>query len=156
MPSADNLLVAALVLALILWRQLQPREVREENAYRLMLILGVAGVVELVRFADDHRVTALAWALVGASLAVGAAFGLMRGATVRIWRRDGVLVRQGTLVTVALWAVGIGVHLLVDAAVSGVDSSADGIGSTAILLYLGIALAAQQLVTLNRAAQLAA
>ena len=154
MGSADNLAVAALVLALVLWRQLRPREVREDNANRLLLVLGVVGMVELVEFADDHRVTALAWTLVGASLLVGAVFGLMRGASVRIWRRDGVLVRQGTLVTVALWGVGIGIHLLVDLAISGVDSAAAGIGSTALLLYLGIALAAQRLVTLNRAAQL--
>jgi len=155
MSSADNLIVAAVVLGFVLWRQLQPRDVREDSPYRLMLLLGAVGAVDLVGFADDHRVSALAWALVGASLAAGLVLGLLRGTTVRIWRREGVLVRQGTPATVALWGVGLGIHALADLAINGIDSSARGIGSTSILLYFGIALAAQRFATLYRAADLA-
>jgi hypothetical protein len=77
--SADNLIVAVLVLGFILWRQLQPRAVREDSPYRLMLVLGVIGVV---------------------------------------------------------------------------DRSASGVGADAILLYLGVALAAQRFATLSRAERL--
>jgi hypothetical protein len=115
---------------------LHARAVREEAPYRLKLVLLVVGIVELAGFADDHRMTVAAWALVGGGLAVGAGFGVARGATVRIWRRDGVLLRQGNPVTVVLWVIGLGVHGAVDLAV--------------------IALAAQRLSTLNRARHLAA
>jgi hypothetical protein len=68
-----------------------------------------------------------------------------------IWRRDGVLMRQGNAVTVVLWVAGLGIHVLADLMINGVDSSASGIGADAILLYLGLALAAQSFATLNRA-----
>jgi hypothetical protein len=154
MGSAHNLTVAALVLALVLWRQLRPREVREDNANRLLLVLGVVGMVELVEFADDHRVTALAWTLVGASLLVGAILGLMRGASVRIWRRDG-----------GAGATGHPGHRRVVGGRNrdpparrpghlrrGLGRSRDRLDRAPALLR--IALAAQRLVTLNRAAQL--
>jgi len=102
------------------------------------------------------RTSGAAWTLLAASLMVGAVLGVMRGASVRIWRRDGVLVRQGGAVTVALWVAGLGVHVLVDVVIHGVDRSAAGIGTDAILLYLAVALAAQRLVTLTRAQHLAA
>ena len=151
MTSADNVIVAVLVLGFILWRQLQPREVREDSPYRLMLILGVVGVADLIGFAGDHHVSPLAWALVVGSLAVGAGFGVMRGVTVHVWRHNGVLVRQGNAITVLLWAIALAVHLLVDHAIDGADSQATGLGSTALLLYLGVALAAQRFATLSRA-----
>jgi hypothetical protein len=154
MSSTSSLLVGALVLAFVLWRQLQPRAVREESPFRLMVILGVLGVVELVSFAGNHSVNGAAWALLAASIVVGGGFGIVRGLTVRIWRENGVLLRQGTVVTVLLWAVGLGIHVLVDVAITGVDSTASGLGSTGILLYLGVTLAAQRFVTLNRAAHL--
>ena len=156
MTSADNVIVAVLVLAFVLWRQLQPREVREDSPYRLMLLLGVVGIVDLVGFADSHHVNAMAWSLLAASLVVGCILGVMRGETVHIWRRDGVLVRQGNALTVLLWAAGLAVHVLVDLMINGVDGSASGIGATAILLYFGVALAAQRFTTLNRAERLAA
>ena len=151
--SADDLIVAALVLGFILWRQLQPRSVREDSPYRLVLVLGVVGVVDLVGFADAHHVNAMAWSLLAASLVVGCLFGVLRGETVHIWRRDGVLVRQGNAITVVLWAAGLGIHVLVDELINGVDSSASGIGADTILLYLGVALAAQRFTTLRRAGQ---
>jgi hypothetical protein len=156
MTSADNVIVAVLVLGFILWRQLRPRAVREDSPFRLMLVLGVVGVADVAGFADGHHVTGAAWTLLAASLMVGAVLGVMRGASVRIWRRDGVLVRQGGAVTVALWVAGLGVHVLVDVVINGVDRSAAGIGTDAILLYLAVALAAQRLVTLTRAQHLAA
>jgi hypothetical protein len=151
MSSADNLIVAVLVLGFILWRQLQPRAVREDSPYRLMLVLGVIGVVDLVGFARDHHVNALAWSLLAASVVVGCLLGVLRGETMHIWRRDGVLMRQGNAVTVVLWVAGLGIHVLADLMINGVDSSASGIGADAILLYLGLALAAQSFATLNRA-----
>ena len=155
MTSAANVLIALAVLALILSRQLRKRTVREAQPYRIVLILAVIGVIETTQFHRDHAVSAGAWALLALSLVIGAGFGAWRGATVHVWRENGVLLRQGNAVTVVLWIVGLALHLGVDLAIKHVDASADGLGNSAVLLYLAITLGVQQLLVLERAEHLA-
>ena len=155
MPSAANVLIALAVLALILSRQLRKRTVREAQPYRIVLILGVIGAIETTQFHRDHAISVGAWALLGLSLVIGAAFGAWRGVTVHVWRENGVLLRQGNAVTVVLWIVGLALHLGVDLAIKQVDASADGLGNSAVLLYLAITLGVQQLLVLERAEHLA-
>jgi len=147
----SNLLVAGLVLVLIIVRQLRPRPVREERPYTIIAILAVVGVVETVDFARGTSVSAAAWALLALSLAVALGFGALRGATVHVWRVDGVLTRQGNAVTIALWLVGLAVHIGVDRLIEHADSDAQGLGYSSLLLYLAVTLAAQRVVTLERA-----
>jgi Ca2+/Na+ antiporter len=153
---ALNILIALAVLALILTRQLRRRPVREEQPYRIMLVLGVVGLVETVQFHQHHDVSTSAWALLVASLAVGAGFGALRGMTVHVWREAGTLYRQGNVATLVLWIVGLGLHLSVDLLIKRVDADAAGLSNTAILLYLAITLGAQQALVLERAQHLAA
>jgi len=147
----SNLLVAGLVLILIIARQLRPRPVREERPYTVIAILAVVGLAETASFAGNHTVSASAWTLLALSFLMALGFGALRGATVHLWRADGVLTRQGNLVTIALWVVGLAIHLGIDRLIEDNDSAAKGLGSTALLLYLGITLAAQRVVTLERA-----
>lgn len=155
MPIA-NVLIALAVLALILSRQLRTREVRETQPYRIMLILGVVGLVETVQFQQQHAVSLAGWSLVGTSLVAGVVFGALRGRTVHVWREGGVLYRKGNAVTLALWLLAIGLHLGVDVVLKHVDHAAAGIGSTSILLYLAVTLGVQQLLVLERAEHLPA
>jgi hypothetical protein len=150
----DNVLVALVVLGIIVVRQLQPRAVRGDRPYLLMLVLGVVGVVDLVGFASEHRVGAAAWTLLLAGLVAGAGFGVARGSLVHVWAQGSVAMRQGNAITVVLWIAGLGVHLLLDLLIDGVDHAAAGIGTDTVLLYLAVALAAQRYVTLRRADQL--
>ena len=77
--------------------------------------------------------------ILGALLVFDAAgLGAVRALTVRLWRSGGVVLRQGTWVTMVLWVVGAGVHALVGALANISDST--------LLIYLGVTLAAQQLV----------
>jgi hypothetical protein len=149
----SNVVVAVLVLALICYRQLRPRPVRDQ-LNRIVLILGLVGVVETIQFTGKHDVSAAAWAVLVASLVVGAGFGALRGLTVHVWRERGTLFRRGNAVTVALWIVGLALHLGADAWIGHVDSSAKGFGDTAVLLYMAITLSVQQLVVLERAEHL--
>ena len=154
MRSAANIVIGVLVLAWILYRQLRPRAVREDSPYRVMAILAIIGVLELAQFSNDHRVPSEAWAYLVVSLVIGAGFGVLRGRYVHVWRQDGVLTRQGNVSTIVLWVVGIAIHLGFDTLIGRTSSEAKGLASTAILLYLAIALAAQQYVTLRRAEHL--
>jgi hypothetical protein len=152
---AANIVIALLVLALILVRQLRKRTVREASPYRIMAILAIIGLVETVQFQKDHTIGGAAWGILVASLAVGAGFGALRGMTVHVWREDGVLYRQGNAMTVVLWIVGLGLHIAADVLIGHADASAKGLGDTAILLYLAVTLGAQQFYVLERAQHLA-
>ena len=156
MHAAGNIVIALAVLALILSRQLRTREVREEQPYRIMAILAVIGVVEVVQFAQHHDVPGVAWALIAASLVVGAALGVARGLTVHVWREDGVLYRKGNAVTLVLWLISLGSHIALDAVLPHTGGDASGLGSTSILLYLAVTLGVQQLYVLQRAEHLPA
>jgi hypothetical protein len=152
--SLDNALMALVVLGLIVVRQLQPRAVRSDRPYLLMLVLGVVGLVDLVGFTSAHRVSVAAWVLLLGGLLVGAGFGVARGALVHVWRQGSVAMRQGNAITVVLWLAGLGVHLVLDLLIDGVDRGAAGIGTDTILLYLAVALAAQRFTTIRRAQHL--
>lgn len=139
-----SLVITALVLLWILYRQVQVRPVR--TSWVVPLVLVIAGVAALTSGSGGgHRgLTATAIAVLIALLVLDAAgLGAVRALTVRLWREGGTVVRRGTWVTVLLWLVGLGVHLGVDAVARISDSSA--------LLYLGVTLAAQRLVLQARA-----
>jgi hypothetical protein len=152
--DSSSLLISAAILVYILLRQLSPRPVCEERPYTLMAALAALGVFETSSFAHHHHVRPDAWAIWAGSLVLAVAFGAARGAQVHVWRNDGVLTRQGNAITVVLWIVGLGVHLGADKLIGATDSTANGLGYASLLLYFGIALAAQRFVTLRRAEHL--
>ncbi|MEU8630601.1 hypothetical protein AB0C38_00415 [Amycolatopsis sp. NPDC048633] len=151
MSGSANILVGLVVVAWILWRQVQQRPVREDRKPTVLLILLVLGVVALGAYFKKEPATGLAIALLAGSLVLAAGFGVVRGYTVRLWRQDGVLFRQGTWLTILLWLAAIGSHLGLDVLI---DSGAKGLGGASILLYLAVSLGAQRLVVQARATRL--
>ncbi|WP_394942004.1 hypothetical protein [Psychromicrobium sp. YIM B11713] len=151
-----NFLLAAAVLCWILYRQLQPKPIRERRPYSLMLILGVLGLVQIVQLAGKADISAAGYTALLIGLLTGAAFGWLRGRLVHLWRaEDGTLMRQGNWVTVLLWIVGIAIHLGIDwlgvrMSPPSQAAAAETLGTTGILLYLAVALAAQRFSTLSR------
>lgn len=152
--SVANVLIALALVAFIVYRQLRTRRVSEAQPYRLVLILGVIGLIETWQFRQQHVVSGEAWALLAASLVVGAGFGALRGRTTHVWRDGGVLYRRGNALTLALWLVGLALHLGVDVAIKHVDASAAGLGSISVLVYLAVTLGVQQMLVLQRAEHL--
>ncbi len=156
------LLLAAAALAWILYRQLSVQPVRENRPYLLMLVLGVVGAGQIAALAGHATIPAAAYAALGAGLLSAAAVGWWRGRLVRVWRDGGRLVRQGNWTTVVLWIVGLAFHLGLDQvgvvlAPAAVQRAAAGaLGTTSIMLYLSIALAAQRFATLSRSRATAA
>jgi hypothetical protein len=137
-----DLLIGLAVLALVLFRQLQARPVRDNM--RLPLILAILGVVELVQFLQrGHHGTGVVIALAG-SLVIAAVFGAIRAATVHVWVDGGQAWRQGNWLTAVLWIVSLGVHLGYDYLVDGKNSA--GLGTASLLLYLGVTFTIQRLI----------
>lgn len=150
MNNTVSIAIAVLVLLFVLARQVQKRTVREDSRPILLLVLLVVGVIELVQFADHHPISGTAITMLIASLVLAAAFGAVRAYTVRLWREDGVLYRQGNVVTVLLWLVSIGVHFGADVLIDG-GGAAKGLASTTLLLYIAISFGVQRVVVQSRA-----
>jgi hypothetical protein len=147
-----DLLIGLVVLAFILYRQLQTRPVRDNM--RLPLIIAIIGVVQLVQYLQHgHHGAGVAVALAG-SLVLAAVFGAIRAPTVRIWVDGGQAWRQGTWLTAVLWVVSLGVHLGYDYLVEG-KGSQSGLGTASLLLYFGVTFTIQRLILQARARRIA-
>ena len=147
-----DLLIGLVVLAFILYRQLQARPVRD--TMRLPLIIAIIGVVQLAQFLQHgHHGPGVSVALAG-SLVIAAVFGAIRAATVRVWVDGGQAWRQGTWLTAVLWVVSLGVHLGYDYLVEG-KGSQSGLGSASLLLYFGVTFTIQRLILQARAQRIA-
>jgi hypothetical protein len=156
MSSADvaNIVIAVVVLALLLTRQLMARRLSE--SYRLSIILAVLGVVEFVTFlkGHPHHGGAIAVAVAG-SLVIAAASGAARTPTIRVWRQGDQLMRQGTWLTAVIWVVGYAAHLGWDYLVAGHVTGTNGgnVGAATSLLYLVVTLTIQRYMLLARVAR---
>ena len=137
------------------------------SSFRLPLILVVIGAFEAAAFlvgggqrlADILKgqrsfavtvpdgktaIVALTGSLVIA--AVGAA---IRVPTFRLWWQDGQYWRKGTAVTVALWLVSLGAHLLYEGFTAR-DSALSGLGAATTVLYFGVSLGVQRVLLAAR------
>ncbi|HEU5024800.1 MAG TPA: hypothetical protein VFV01_07740 [Spirillospora sp.] len=142
MNTADNVLIALAVLALVLYRQLRARPVGERRLYTLPAVLAVIGIAQGGLLDDAHA--ALSVALLAAEAVAAIAFGVLRAVTVRLWReKDGALWRRGTGWTLAAWLVSI---------LSRVGFLAAGhalglkLGSSVFLVFLALTLIVQNLL----------
>lgn len=149
--SLTSIVIGLAVLLLLIWRQVQKRSVKEDSRPTLMLILGVVGLIELVTyFKGNTGVGSTAMLMLAASLVLAAGFGAIRAYSVRLWREDGTLWRQGGVLTVVLWLVTIGVHFGADFLIDR-SGGAKGLAEAALVLYLAVSLGVQRLVVSSRA-----
>jgi hypothetical protein len=153
--NLTSLIIGIALLALVLWRQLITRRLRE--SYRLSLILAIIGVVEFASFLSGHPNDdgGIATAVVG-SLVIAAVFGAARALTVRVWRGEGgQLLRKGTWLTALLWILSLAAHLGYDDLVAGHITGKNGgnVGDATLVLYLMVTLTIQRFVLLHRVAR---
>jgi hypothetical protein len=146
--TTANIVLGLAVLALLVWRQTQKRLVREDRRPVVLVILAVVGIVQLSFYFKTASTSVSVVVALVTTLVLAAGFGVVRALSVRIWRQDGQLWRQGTWLTVVLWAAGFGVHIGLDALFG---SAAAGLGAGSILLYLAVSLGVQRLVVQSRA-----
>ena len=142
--------VGALILILVLLRQVRVRPVPRVFQPRLPVVIGVIGLFEMFSYAGDDHVSSTAWWWVVGTLVVGAlGVGVLRGLSIRVWTGNGWVLRQGGAITMALWLVSLLVHFVGDAGQG--HSGAAGLEGASFLLYLGVTLCAQYYVVYRRA-----
>ena len=142
--------VGALILILVLLRQVRVRPVPRVFQPRLPVVIGVIGLFEMFGYAGDHHVSSAAWLWVAGTLVVGAlGLGVLRGLSMRVWTGNGWVLRQGGGVTMALWLVSLLVHFVGDAGQG--HAGAAGLEGASFLLYLGVTLCVQYYVVYRRA-----
>jgi hypothetical protein len=138
-------LVAAVVVYLVVRRFTgQPLQAK---ALLVPLALTVFGTYQL---RGDH-LSALDVGFLLVSAIIGLAAGAVRGATIRIYTRDGHLWQRYRLVTLGVWIATIGLRFGLSAGghAIGVDLSS---GAT-LMLMLGVSLLAEGGVVASRAAR---
>ena len=150
--TAANLVIGLLVLGLVIYRQVIPRQVKSNM--RIVAILAVIGIVQTYQFLKGQHVDATIIAELIGSLALAAAFGVARAATVRLSFRQGQWWSQGTWLTAILWIASLGSHLVFDSLVSAKHGHAS-LGGATILLYLAVTYAVQRMVVQARCQRIA-
>jgi hypothetical protein len=142
--------VGALILILVLLRQVRVRPVPRVFQPRLPVVIGVIGLFEMFSYAGNHHISSTAWLWVAGTLVVGAlGVGVLRGLSMRVWTSNDWVVRLGTAVTMALWLVSLLVHFAGDAGQG--HAGAAGLEGASFLLYLGVTLCVQYYVVYHRA-----
>jgi hypothetical protein len=152
MSVAVEVVIGVAVLALLMFRQLQTRPVRDSGV-RIMLILGVIGIVETVQYLDKHHGGPTIYAAILGSLVLAGIFGVLRALTTRVWQQDGQVWRKGNWVSASLWVVAVAAHLGYDALLLHGKGDSD-LGNVTLLLYLAISLGVQRILVAQRATRL--
>lgn len=151
----DNVIVGVLILAVVVRRQLQVRAVNDDRGALVPVALMAIGAVEVALDAGSHPPGAVTAVMIAGSLVLAVVLGAARAATVRLWVDDRRVLRQGTIVTIALWLVSLGLHLLSDHELAARGHDAAQLGQVSVLLYLGLTLGVQSVLVRSRARHLA-
>jgi hypothetical protein len=140
-------LQAVLFLAIIIWRlvrKMQERPVKTDGArWRLPLILTAIGGYEtasLTRGAHPITISPADLTYLVAVSAVSIVLGLIRGSTIRISDRGGVLTQKYTGLTVGLWLGTVAIRLGLDVGASHAFGVASAVTGTSILMMFGLSL----------------
>jgi hypothetical protein len=142
--------LGALVLILVLLRQVRVRPVPRVFQPRLPVVLAVIGLFEMASYAGNHHISSTTWLWIAGTTLVGAlGLGALRGLSMRVWTGNGWVLRQGNGLTMALWLVSLLVHFAGDGA--GNHAGAAGLAGPSFLVYLGLTLAVQGYVVHCRA-----
>lgn len=149
---ATQVILGLVVLGLLIYRQLVARRVGSSGS-RLMLVLGVIGLLETVQFLQKHHGGSVTIAALAGSLVLAAIFGALRARTVRVWIKDGSAWTQGNWVTALLWILALAAHLGYDALLDK-HKGTSGLGEATIVLYLAISLGVQRVIVQQRARRL--
>jgi nicotinamide riboside transporter PnuC len=147
-----DVVIGVLVLGLLITRQLRRRRVSDAG-WRIVVILGIIGVLEIVQFLKTSHQSATIYAALGGSLVLAAAFGAARAATVRVWKEEGQVWSQGNWLTAVLWVIALAAHLGYDYLIAPGHGQKD-IGTSTAVLYLAVSLAIQRLIISYRASRL--
>jgi hypothetical protein len=135
------------VIAYVLIRRLAGEPAEAKRMLILPAVLTVVGIANL----DDltHSGTALLF-LIG-TLLISVVLGALRGASIRLSRREGIVFMRYTWVTVALWAANIAVKFGGNLLLGAIDKSGAAVLGNTVLLTVGVGMLLEGVVVLGRA-----
>jgi hypothetical protein len=135
--SAGMIVVYAAVILILIGRQFLPQQVRAGKFWIAPVVMIGYG---LYLFLQSPPSSALDLALIAGNVAIAAVLGFARGWTVRVWQNaQGIVMRQGTVLTVALWIVSFALKFGLDLALHV------NITTASILLFAGVSFGSQAL-----------
>ena len=143
MVNVSGIVNGALVLALVAWvlyRQTIARPVTARGLWLLpgiLIVIGVAGISNV----DGGKLSTTAVTYLVLDLVSSLALGALRGCFVRVFERDGVMWRQGSAITIALWIVAIGLRVVI--AILSTNSGVGNVLDAALEVALGVSLLGQ-------------
>jgi hypothetical protein len=135
------------LIAFVLYRQMRAQPLRGR---RLVLFPAVLGLFAFQQLARQPLEGLGAAAILVLSLAVGAAAGLWRGSTFRLWEEGGSVFVKGTGMTLVTWGALIAARLPF-AVLSYQAKLPQGLVIGELLLALAVTFAAQNAVVWRRA-----
>jgi hypothetical protein len=135
------------VIAYVLIRRLAGEPAEAKRMLILPAVLTVVGIANL----DDltHSGTALLF-LIG-TLLISVVLGALRGASIRLSRREGIVFMRYTWVTVALWVANIAVKFGGNLLLGAIDKSGAAVLGNTVLLTVGAGMLLEGVVVLGRA-----
>ena len=142
--------LGAIILVLVLLRQVRVRPVPRVYQPRLPVVLGVIGLFEMFGYAGDHHVSAERVGM-GHRHVGHRRVGFRRAARPHhagLGEPAAGCVRQGTALTMGLWLVSLLIHFAGD--YGGDHAGAAGLAGASFLLYLGVTLSVQYYVVYRR------
>jgi hypothetical protein len=146
-----NIAIYVALIAFILFRQMSRMSLNPRRLILLPAVMGVFAIQQLSRETVALDLGTVAFLV--ASLAVSLLAGIWRGTTFRMWSETGVVMTEGTVVTLIAWGVLIVIRLPF-AAASRVANYPQGLVIGELLLALAVTFAAQNAVIWRRATRL--
>ena len=143
-----QILLIIAVAALVIGKRMTGRPVDARRSVVMPGVLAVYGVVLLHKSGTTLSHTDQMWLVLQAAVSV--VIGVVRGCTIRLYERDGVVWARYRPITLLLWIGSIAARFALEAAAvaSGADKSAM---TSSIMLMFGLSLAAESLIVLPRA-----
>ncbi|MDT8913308.1 DUF1453 domain-containing protein [Amycolatopsis sp. PS_44_ISF1] len=135
------------VIAYVLIRRLAGEPAEAKRMLILPAILIAVGLSQL----DDLGRSGVAVLFLAGTTLVSAALGALRGVTIRLPRRDGIVFMRYTAVTIVLWVVNIAVKIGAGLLLGAIDpAGSDALGGTTFLT-VGVGMLLEGVVVLARA-----
>ncbi|WP_067621446.1 hypothetical protein [Alicyclobacillus acidiphilus] len=103
MPIAKDIIIGAIILILIIRRQLTPRPL----SGRLLVLPLILGAYALYEAASNPSIAWAGWVSLMLTLALSFLVGLIRGRIVRVYQENGVWMVAGSVKSLLLWLVSI-------------------------------------------------
>lgn len=142
-----EVIIAIAVIGYLLVRRVLGEPAEGKRMLLLPAILTVIGLVQITQVSQSG----VSLAFLAASTAASVLIGVLRGASVRVFERDGLVFMKYTAVSIGLLVANVVIRLGAGLLLGVIDPSASDSVSKGVLLALGASLLAEGLVVLFKA-----